>query len=1121
MSKKFKSLICLLLLTLIAISVSAQQNKRLTVQIQNGTVLDCIKSIEGQTDYSFLFSNSIGVEKKVSVNCVNQTLDQVLATVFSQNGIAYDIQSNQITLKPAQNQQARRTRTVSGRVTDSNGEPIIGAGVVIVEDLTKGTITDENGNWDLEVAKGNTLMVSYLGMKSVNIKVEDSSKYDVILKNDANILDQILVIGYGSQKKVNLTGAVSSVDSEVLEDRPLTTLGSGLQGTIANLNITIANGQPGTGATYNVRGTTNFAGAGALILVDGVEQDPNLLNPADIKDIVVLKDASASAVYGSKAAFGVILISTKEGTSSKKPIVSFSGNYSINFPTVRPQYMNSIEYVQWMNDANTTTNGRPYFDDLEVQMVKEYFNDPENHTGVFHHPDDSPNMYRYCANTDWYEVMNKKHYPIQQYNTSISGGSNNIRYYSSLGYFKQGGISKWANEDYDRITQVNNLSYDVTKWLQLKIKTSISLHDKNSAGNNKNGASSIESVFAADARPIMPLYHPDGNFSGYANNSFTNLAAWQSLGGRSNMKKNDLLTTGSVRITPFEGFVINGDYTYDYYHYAFKNHTREYWYYDAAGPTILYSATSPNSVTYNRSEQMHNLLNVYAEYTKQVALNHNFKAMVGFNQEKLRIVGISESRKNLISNDIPYLSLATGDMTTDDSESELAIRGFFYRFNYNYAEKYLLEVSGRYDGSSRYPAKKRFKSFPSFSAGWRISKESFWEPLSTIVNDFKLRGSWGSLGNQVVSSYYPYIANYSTGEVNYLFNGAKEKGVYAPGLISDNLTWETVNTLDFGLDAALFENKVEFTFDWYKRTTKDMLTKSKTLPAILGASEPQMNAADLVVKGWEASLIYRNSLSNGLAYNAAIELSDYQGVITKYDNPTNNLNDYYVGQKFGEIWGFETAGLFQTDEEAAAWNQSKVAGYKHLAGDIKFADLNGDGVVNYGSNTVDDPGDRRVIGNNTPRYSFGLRFGGEWKGFDISMFFQGIMKRDVVADINLYLRHYTRQWNVPLHIGYDYWREDNKDAFFPRARLNGSDVTITQTRFLQNAAYARFKNLAIGYTIPEKITSRIGVSKLRLYFNADNIWEYTKMANIFDPEATKANAYPYVRAFSFGANLTL
>ncbi|MCE2617281.1 SusC/RagA family TonB-linked outer membrane protein [Phocaeicola oris] len=411
--------------------------------------------------------------------------------------------------------------------------------------------------------------------------------------------------------------------------------------------------------------------------------------------------------------------------------------------------------------------------------------------------------------------------------------------------------------------------------------------------------------------------------------------------------------------------------------------------------------------------------------------------------------------------------------------------------------------------------------FPTFSLGWRVSQEKFWEPLSNFISDFKLRGSYGSLGNQIVNSYYPYILTYNIGELSYLFDGNKQMSVYAPGLVSDKLTWETVKQWDLGVSFTMLNNHLTGDFDYYVRSTYDMLTKSKTLPSILGTSEPQMNAADLKTRGWELSLTWNSSLDCGLNHSTVFSLSDYQSEITKYDNPTKNLSDsYYVGKKLGEYWGFVTEGLFQTDEEAASWDQSKIVGYTQYAGDIKFADLDGDGKITRGKNTVDDPGDRKIIGNSTPRYNFGLRENVDYKGFDLSIFFQGTMKRDLVLSNSFYLSHYTSEWSVPQKMNYNYWRIDNKDAFYPRARLNGSAVTETQSRFLANGAYIRCKQLSLGYTIPKSITDKMKISKLRVYFNAENLFEFSKMPDSFDPEQSTANAYPFMRAYSLGANLT-
>lgn len=1016
---------------------------------------------------------------------------------------------------------SQQTKRVTGTVVDDSGVPIIGAGVV-VKGTNTGTVTDNDGRFSLNVSENDVIVVSFLGYSDFEIRVGNQTNLEITLLENSQALDELVVVGYGTMKKLDLTGSVASVDSKVLEDRPLTNLGAGLQGAIANLNISASNGQPGTGSTFNVRGTTNFSGSGPLILVDGVEMDPNLINPADVASVTVLKDAASASIYGARAAFGVVLITTKSGSVSKKPQISFTANYSINKPTKHPVYMDSMEYTSWMNDANTTTNGSNYFDDITMEHVIAYYNDPENNLPVFHHPDDASYIWQYCGNTDWYTTLNKKNYGMQQYDLSVQGGSENVTYMTSVGVMQQDGISKWADEDYRRYNVLNNVTYKINKWLQLGMRSTMSFVRQKTGPLNKWGGSSMSSTIPSDSRPLMPLYHPDGHFAGYSGNGyFTNLAAWQSQGGDRHIKENDIYVTGSAKITPLTGLEINVDYTYNYYNYSSKNYVREY--YDYASEDVIGSIfphTTPNRVTYDKDESFYNVFNAYATYQKVFGDVHSFQGTIGFSQENKTYTGVGLERRNLIVNDMPYLNLATGDRSTSDYKNQYAIRGAFYRLLYTYADKYLIQLNGRYDGSSRFPHDDRYEFFPSFSLGWRISEEKFWEPIKPVVGYLKLRGSYGSLGNQVVSSYYPYIQTYSTAEVDYLFAGEKEMGVYAPSLVSDDLTWETVKQWDVGLNFSMFRDRLTGEFDYYERKTEDMLTKSKTLPAILGVSEPQANAADLKTKGWELSLSWNDVLENGLQYSATFSLSDYKAKITKYDNPSKNISDYYVGQTIGEIWGFKTEGLFETDEEAQSWDQSTLVGYTQYAGDIKFADINGDGKVDYGNSVVGDSGDRYVIGNSTPRYNFGLRGTLEYKGIDFTIFFQGTMKRDVIPSSSFYLAHYTSEWSVPQKMNYDYWREDNTDAFFPRARLNGSAVNINQTRFMMNGAYIRCKQLAIGYTIPRSITEKVKISKFRIYFNADNLFEFDHMKGPFDPELPTANAYPFTRAYSFGVNVT-
>lgn len=1104
------------------------QNARVSINKKNVQLETVLNEIEHQTDYLFIYNNQVNVNKKVSLKAKNQPVSKVLEELLANSGITYSVEGNHIVLgKQTMAAAPQQSSTIRGKVIDTNGDPVIGANIV-EKGTTNGTTTDVEGNFSINAKSGSTLVITFIGYVREEVKANAGRRMEIILQEDSETLEEVVVVGYGTMKKADLTGSVATVGSEVIEDRPLTNLGAGLQGAIANLNISSSNGAPGTGSSFNIRGTTNLSGGGPLVLVDGIEMDPNLINPQDVKDVTVLKDAASASIYGARAAFGVILITTKTGFVSQKPVVSLSANYSINVPTVHANYMNSMEYTQWMNDANTTSNGSNYFDDITMEHVRNYYNDPVNNLPVFHHPDDTASKYRYCGNTDWYEALNKKSYPMQQYNISVQGGSETAKYMTSAGMFQQDGISKWTDEDYKRFNVLQHVNYKVNNWLQVGLRATLSMVKMNTGPQNKYGSNSLGATIPGDSRPLMPVYHPDGHFAGYCGDGyFTNQAAWLSQGGSAEMRNNNMYATAFAKLNPFEGLEINFDYTYNYYNYSFKNHVREYIDYDADGNQgSIFPHTSPNQVSYNKRESQYDVFNAYATYKKKINKVHALEGMIGFNQENATYKGVGLSRNNLIANDIPFLNLATGDRSTSDYMNQWAIRGAFFRLFYAYDDKYLVQVNGRYDGSSRFPKDDRFAFFPTFSLGWRLSQEKFWKPIAHIVNDFKIRGSYGALGNQVLlqggnDMYYPYISTYTTGEVGYLFSGEKQMGVYAPGLVSDQLTWETVKQWDLGFNFSMFDSKLTGEFDYYVRTTEDMLTKSKTLPSILGVSEPQMNAADLRTSGWEVALTWKSALQNGLAYSATLSLSDYQAEITKYDNPTKNLSDnYYEGKKLGEIWGFVTDGLFQSDEEASSWNQSKIVGYTQYAGDIKFADLNGDGEVTRGENTVNNSGDLKIIGNETPRYNFGIRGTAEYKGFDFTLFFQGTMKRDIIPSKTFYLSHYTSEWSVPQKMNYDYWREDNRDAFFPRARMNGSAVNENQTRFMLNGAYIRCKQLALGYTIPKYITEKAKISKLRVYFNADNLFEFSGMPDTFDPELATVNAYPFIRSFSFGANLT-
>ena len=544
------------------------------------------------------------------------------------------------------------------------------------------------------------------------------------------------------------------------------------------------------------------------------------------------------------------------------------------------------------------------------------------------------------------------------------------------------------------------------------------------------------------------------------------------------------------------------------------------------GTENYYPWTNPSSVTVTNNDDYYNAFNAFAEYTFSLKEKHNFKVMVGYNQENKHKKYHYAGRKNLIDSSNPSLNLAYGDMAMNGSETHWSVNGFFARINYDYKGKYLLELNGRYDGSSKFPHGDRYAFFPSASVAWRVSEEKFWEPIRGWFDNFKLRASYGSLGNQALdeSRYgnFPYLATYGINtKYGALLNGTRPVAVSVPGLVSASFTWETVNQIDFGFDASFFGGRLNTSFDWYRRNTKDMLTAGQALPAVLGTSVPQENAADMKTVGWEVSLEWNDRLSNGFGYHIKGVLSDYQASITKFSNPTKLLGTHYVGEKLNEIWGYVSNGLFQSDEDAKAADQSYLSGGSWGAGDVKYEDLNNDGKIDIGKNTLDDSGDRKIIGNSTPRYSYGITAGFDYKGFDFEMFWQGIGKRDYWLGGSQFWG-FTDEWCTPLTSSLDYWTEDNRDAYFPRLHhygVNGGNHQVS-TRYLQNAAYLRLKNVVLGYTIPRSITEKVKISRLRVFVQGENLLTFTPLIDSYDPETLNNMTYPINKKISVGLNLT-
>ena len=1127
--KTFIFLFCTTVFSLTPYELVSQNSKIKIEEDQALSVDQVFDLIMEQTDYNFFYEEGIFNNlPKVQVKKGTIKTNKLLNLSLSRADLSIEVtQKNGIVIRKKtieKLQKLMQDYKISGTVSDSNGQPL--PGVNIREKGTNnGISTDFDGNYAVKVANPESVLVfSYVGFKSQEITVGNQSKINIILIEDADQLNEVVIVGYGTQKKVNLTGAVSVVTSDQIEDRPVRSVGQALQGLVPNLNIDIPNGEPGGGANFNIRGLTSLNGGSPLVLVDGVQMDPNIINPSDIESLTVLKDAAASAIYGVRAAFGVILITTKSGKKNSGVKVSLSSNFSQNKFTSMPQKMNSLDYANYMNTMSLNANGTPYFDDETTEQIRNYYNDPVNNSPVFVHSQSVDKRYTYVGNTDWAKELYRDFFSMSQNNVAITGGDEKTTYRASYGQLNQGGLLRFFDEKFVRNNIVLNIKSDITDWLTINARTTYNKQKRKAP--NRGPSWMANSFFLSDSRPLMPVRHPDGNFAGQG--MFTNAAAMNALGGSEEHLTNDIWVTGGLILKPMFGLTVNMDYTYNDYTNTEEQYVREFNEFGIDGALLgTFPHTTPNGVFINSRDSQYSAFNLWAEWSKSFSKSHEFKVMFGYNQEERHFKGYNASRTNLVNNDIPAINLATNENpTVGGYESDWAVRGAFYRLNYSYKNKYLLEVNGRYDGTSRFAKNDRFVFYPSASLGWRVSEENFFKEWNGPINELKLRYSIGTIGNQALNNSYPYISTLNTGTLNYLLGDARPVFLSAGRLVDSGLTWEEVTTNNVGLDFSLFNNKLNTSFDYYVRDTKNMLVAGSPLPAVLGTTVPESNSADLQVKGWELDINWRDNIGK-FNYSFGFVLADNVAKITKFDNPNPIIGSIYEGQVIGEVWGFEVNGLFQSAEEVTAHaDQSEIWGGPWAAGDTKYEDLDGDGLISRGDNTIENPGDQKRIGNTSPRYTFGITGSAQWKGFDFNIFFQGVAQRDVnFGGWNpWFFGSGNYEWTVSNQFNQDYWRPDNTDAYFPRPYQNNYRGNTTEaTRWLQNGAFIRLKQLTLGYTIPSEVMSKVGIDNFRIYFSGENLGERSKLRydSAFDPEVVNGTTYPLQRTFSLGLDITL
>ena len=1115
--KKISRLLCVTALSTCSVFAYAQQ-QQVKLTGSNLPLKSVFKQIEKQTDLSIDYrsqdvDDSRIVKQMPKVTTVQQAMNQLLAgtdcvVTFSNGHIIIKKQASNTT-----NQQSKR---VKGTIVDATGMPVIGANVM-VKGTTNGTITDMDGNFSLEADNNAILVVSYIGFANQEIKVGNQTNLAITMKEDAEALDELVVVGYGTQKKVNLTGAVTEIKSEdFIEDRPIAQLGQSLQGKVAGLQVSKSNGKPGSGYSFNVRGTTSLNGGGPLVLVDGVEMDANTIPPEDIESISVLKDAASSAIYGARAAFGVVLITTKSGNFNKKIEVSYSNNISWSKPTDLPEKVDPETQIKYGGYAwgNKSGSYDSYWGHSVSTWLDLYENTTERNTykivdGVFYP----------LGNTDMIKAMTETGF-LQRHNVSVNGGSKKVAYHISAGLMNQNGVLTRDRDKYSRKNISIKLNSNVTDWLSLQLSSSY-IRNKTEFPYIPQGDWYLYSV--SYLRPTFWLTGINDIHNlpyGYSPQIIDYGAQNYNLDNNYNLQ---FMTT----IKPIKGLELNVRYTYRRNDGEDFFHQNSYQTVHPMSGGVEYYKNNVNYIKRTDSSSDYQVLDLWGQYEKSLG-NHNLKFMLGYNQELYQSKNFFAKGESLISDNVPTLDLAMGNTYVGDDLSEWSTRSGFFRFNYNYKEKYLLEVVNRYDGSSKFRKDSRFVYLPSASLGWRVSEESFMDWSDTFLDNLKLRASYGIQGNQSISPY-AFIPTYGTGLSNWIVAGKKAVTITPRGIVNDNFTWEEVKNLNLGVDLGLFSNRLTSTFEWYSRKTEGMLMPGEVLPGVLGTSVPKENAADLRVNGWELSVNWNDQIGD-FSYNVGFNLYDYRTKIVKFANPTGLYTSNYEGKYLGEIWGYETDRLFTEDDfivdsegnrkyKDGIPNQDIITGNRvPMPGDVKYKDLNNDGKIDYGNNTLENPGDKRIIGNSSPRYQFGVNMGAQYKGFDMSLFFQGVGKRDLWISNSLIFA-FSESYESLFKHTMDFWTSENTDAFYPRPIADWSWNRQVQTKYLQNAAYARLKNMTVGYSLPKSIVSKISLSKVRFFISAENLFTITSLPKGIDPEIGGSHTYPFAKELSFGIDV--
>lgn len=1101
---------------------------------------------------------------------------------------------------PTQSQSVTQSSTIiKGQIVDAEGEPILGATVVELG-TTRGTVTDIDGNFTINSHANAKLRITYVGYKTVETKAVNGMK--VVMQNDNAQLDEIVVVGYGQQKKVNLTGSVTNVDIEkTLGGRPEQDVAKALQGAVPGLTITNTSGDINSQPTMQIRGLgtlSNGATSNPLVVVDGVPVDDlTMVNAADIATISVLKDAASTSIYGSRAAFGVILITTKEGKKGEKVSVKYDGHFAWDRATVLPDYPDVPSQLEAaMIGAKRTDGSDPELFGMYFSKMLPYAKAwKEQHSGKKGYSEMKPfqsmdnvgdyyfngNQPFYYADYDIQDIWYNKAAPSQSHSVSLNGSSGRTSYYTSFSYDYKQNLMKFNPDKLSRYNFTTNLKTDVTDWLTVGTRVNF-VRRSFSKADSWNNVYQYLWRWGSFFIPSGYMYDENGEKLDYR------VVAMQKQAARKTTVHDQARFNAYAIAHITKDLTFNVDYTYqiDNYNYKTSDHSVYGMNWSGVTPTYIVGTSSSNTTREN-IKQNRWTANAYLNYNHTWVDAHNLGVLVGVNGERFKSDEMWANRTHLYNEDYPELNLAYGEMkdaTISSYTRDRSTAGYFGRINYDYKGIYLLELNGRYDGSSRFPAGDKWAFFPSMSLGYRFTEEGYWKNLHDVISNGKLRFSYGEIGNEAIGDnmFISTISPIGQSKLYWLDkNGNKLNQFQLPDWVSSSLTWERIKTTDIGVDLSFLNDDLSLTFDWYQRTTNDMLAPGKAIPDVAGASAPFTNAGSLRTRGWELSLSYRKQINKDLNVYGTFNIGDSKSKVTKWNNDSklightggivtaSNARMYaYEGETWGDIWGFETDRYFTEDDfngkdangkwiykdGVADQTGIQTDNFVFGPGDIKYKDLDGNHVIDGGKGTADDHGDLKVIGNTLPRYEYSFHLGGSWKGLDLDLFFQGVGKRDMWtqssfvfplmrdADKALYANQTSYNVYDPangiINISQSnrypclYSGNEGSGNVTGLASIGGEHNYYPQTKYLVNMAYLRLKNVTIGYTLPASITKKVYMEKVRFYGSVNNLCLLYNGAKDYpvDPEmnagqgslsyGTWGRTFPITRTWSVGVQVT-